>query len=150
MADLIGTEVAKNYQKVAPSSMFGTRELMFLKVTVDNAGTAKVDFTKQGTNEEGNDYVGTYLEADSYLSRAIRALQGFAELFFIGEPNVTSFIVAVSSDTLNEGSDDDLSYIKNHIAGSLGVGKKTGSTPTLYNGAVEVTVLKAVGGEFVV
>lgn len=153
MADLIGTEVAKNYQKVSPSSMFGTRDLAFLKITADNVGTSKVDFRRQKyaiLTDTTGELQGSFLDADSYFSRAIRALQGFAEVFFIGEPDETEFLVAVSSDTVNDG-ETDFSYIQDYIAGALGVCKKapTGGVGTAYNGAISVEVLKAEGGQFI-
>ena len=86
MADLIGTTVANNYQKVSPSSMFGTRDLVFVSVVADNAGDSDVDFTKQRfeiTGATSGAYAGSYTDANSYFSRAIRALQGYAELFFV-------------------------------------------------------------------
>lgn len=149
MADLIGTEVAKNYQRVAPSSMFSTRELSFIKIVADNGGDSNIDFTKQKfeiTGATAGSYAGTYLDADSYMSRAIRAIQGYVELFFIGEPDNVSFIVAVSIDTANQGV-VDYSNMESDIKEALGIGNKapTAFTGTAYNGDIGVSELTAVG-----
>lgn len=154
MADLIGTIVAKNYQKVSPSSMFGTRELTFVKVVADNGGTSNVDFTKQKfeiTGPTAGAYAGEYGDADSYFSRAIRALQGYSEVFFIGTPDATSFVVAIAGDTANDGAGDTglgaYGNMEADIKAALGVGNKApvGSVGTAYDGAITVTELAATG-----
>lgn len=152
MADLIGTMVAKNYQKISPSSMFGTRELLFVKVVADNGGTSSVDLTKQKfeiTGPTSGSLVGTYADADSYFSRAVRALQTVAEVFFIGEPDQTSFVVAISRDTVNDGDPDVSQYsiLESAVKEGLGVGSKApvGGVGTMYDGTITVTELTAVG-----
>lgn len=124
MADLIGTIVAKNYQKAAPSSMFGTRELTFVSVTITGP-----DMTKQ----TGTD--GAYTDADSYFSRAIRAIQGYVEVFFIGTPDATSFVMAIAEDTANDGENETYSKLITTVAEALG----------LADTAVAVAELSAVG-----
>lgn len=128
MADLIGTLVAKNYQKVSPSSMFGTRELSFVKVVVTGADMT----TQDGTT-------GTFDEADSLFSRAVRAIQGYVELFFLGTPDATSFVMAISGDTANDGEGETglgvYGNIESDVAGALG----------LADGDVVLTELTSVG-----
>ena len=154
MADLIGTVVAKNYQRIAPSSMFGTRELTFVSVVVDNGGDSDVDLTKQMFEITGatvGAYVGEYTDADSYFSRAVRALQGFAEVFYIGTPDATGFVVAIADDTANDGEGNTglgvYGNMEAAIASALSIGNKTpvGGEGFVYDGAVTVTKLSAVG-----
>ena len=154
MADLIGTTVANNYQKASPSSLFGTRDLVFVSVVADNAGDSNVDFTKQGfeiTGPTAGAYAGEYTDADSYFARAIRALQGYAELFYIGTPDATGFVVAIASDTANDGAGDtglgEFGNMEATIESSLGVGNKTpaAGVGAAYNGGITVTALSAVG-----
>ena len=155
MADLIGTIVANNYQKVSPSSLFGTRELTFIKVVADNGGDSDIDFTKQKfeiTGATTGAYAGEYGDADSYFSRAIRVLQGFGEVFFIGTPDATSFVVAIAGDTANSGAGStglgEYGNAEAAIAGALGVGNKApvASVGAAYSGAITITELAATGG----
>lgn len=154
MADLIGTAVATNYQKTAPSSIFGTRELTFVKVVVDNGGDSDIDFTKQKyevTGETAGAYTGTYADADSYFSRAVRAMQGYMELYFLGTPDATSFVAAIAGDTANDGAGTSglgaYGMVESAIQSSLGTGNKTpvGGVGTAYSGAVTITELSAEG-----
>lgn len=126
MADLIGTIVAKNYQKAAPSSMFGTRELTFVSVTVTGP-----DMTKQ------DGATGEYTDADSYFSRVIRAVQGYVEVFFIGTPDATSFVMAIAEDTANDGDAGTYSKLITTVSEALGIADT----------AVVVTELSAVGAD---
>lgn len=154
MADLIGTTVANNYQKASPSSLFGTRDLVFVSVVADNGGDSNIDFTQQKfeiTGPTAGAYTGEYTDADSYFSRAIRALQGYAELFFVGTPDATGFVVAISSDTVNDGAGETglgvFGNMEASIQESLGTGNKTpvGGVGSAYNGVITVTALDATG-----
>lgn len=154
MADLIGTLVAKNYQKISPSSLYGTRELQFVKVVADNGGDSNIDFTKQKfeiTGETTGVFVGGYADADSYFSRAVRAMQSYVEVFYLGEPDETSFVVAISVDTANNGEGGtglgEFGIIESLIIEALGIGNKAPSafTGTAYNGDITVTEIHALG-----
>jgi hypothetical protein len=105
MPSLIGTTVATNYLRVTgpdytessqtrtytgPFSVFGTRDLVFIKLTaVGNDGTTAVNFS---TN---------YLNSNSDFSIALRTIQNFGEVYYATTPNATGFAVAVSRDTVN-------------------------------------------------
>ena len=109
MANLFGTDVTANYGRMAspenytttdgvrtytgPYTQFGTRQLVFLKVAV-SGGTNNLTKGSDGAT-------GAYTDSNSVFSRAIRALQGFGEVFFVGTPASGSFAVAVAYDTQN-------------------------------------------------
>ena len=82
MADLIGTSIAANYLKSAPSTQFGTRDLAFYTV----AGTG---------------FDTTYANSDSNYAQAVRAIQTIAEVYGVGTPGAAGFIVIIASDTAN-------------------------------------------------
>jgi len=88
MPSLVGSTVAANYLKAAPSTQFGTRQLTFLKVTAVHSAAA-VDFS------------ATYTASNSTFSKAVRAIQNFAELYAVGTPDATGFIVIIADDTKN-------------------------------------------------
>lgn len=83
MADLTSSTLATNYRVAKnPFSKFGTRELMFLKVT---------GLTGVGTNSE---------LANSLFAKAIRGAQQMAEIYFVSAPSADVFVMAVAADTL--------------------------------------------------
>lgn len=81
-----GVDVAANYLKAFPTTKFGTRELTFAIITVNDSME--------------NDY----LESNSLFSQAVRSLQLQAEIYGIGEPvdgeGDSTFIAILSADTL--------------------------------------------------
>ena len=92
MPSLLGTTVTTNYLKAAPSTQFGTRELTFLKITAvtgTSGSTSAVDFST------------TYTASNSTFSKAVRAIQNFNELYAVGTPDSTGFIVVIADDTKN-------------------------------------------------
>jgi hypothetical protein len=81
MPSLIGTPVAANYNKAAPSTTFGTRELAIFVVDCDN------------NIETG------YTDSDSRFAKVIRGLQSRTELFVIGTPNGSRVTVIAAATT---------------------------------------------------
>ena len=81
MPSLIGTPVAANYNKAAPSTTFGTRELAFFVVDCDN------------------DIETGYTDSDSRFAKVIRGLQSRVELFAIGTPNGSQVTVIAAATT---------------------------------------------------
>jgi len=81
-----GVDVAANYLKAFPSTKFGTRELTFAIITVNDP------------------MADDHLDSNSLFSQAVRALQLQAEIYGIGEPTDgegdSTFIAILSSDTL--------------------------------------------------
>jgi hypothetical protein len=105
MPSLLGTTVTANYGKMTAQdsyatgpafSNFGTRSLRLLKVV-----------TTGGTNDltKGSDgATGAYTDSNSPFSRAVRALQTMAEVYVVGVPDATSFLVLVTGDTVNDAT----------------------------------------------
>jgi hypothetical protein len=133
MPSLLGTTVAANYGRMTSQdtyggvtfSNFGTRNLAFLKVVATTTTNgACPDFTL-GTGTNATDVsAGTYADPLSYFSVAVRTIQQFAEVYFVGTPATTgtltangggysSFVVAVAIDTAADatsGNTENLSY----------------------------------------
>jgi hypothetical protein len=93
MPSLLGTTVTTNYLKTAPSTQFGTRELSVVKVLIGgtNASMILVDGSTAGATG--------YLSSNSIYSAAVRALQGFAEVYAVYTPVATGFIAVIAADT---------------------------------------------------
>ena len=90
MPSLIGTDVAANYLKTSPSTQFGTRQLTFLKVVAtESDGSTAVDFSS------------SYASSNSDFSIAVRTIQTMAEIYAVGTPDATGFIVIIADDTKN-------------------------------------------------
>ena len=93
MPSLLGTTVTTNYLKTAPTTQFGTRELTVIKVLVGgtNASMILVDGSTGGATG--------FLSSNSLYSAAVRALQGFAEVYAVFTPVATGFIAVIAADT---------------------------------------------------
>ena len=90
MPSLLNTTVTTNYLKTAPSTQFGTRELTFLKiVAVGSDGSTAVNFSTSST------------ASNSDFSLAVRTVQNFNEIYAVGTPDATGFIVVIADDTKN-------------------------------------------------
>lgn len=87
--------VGENARKIEVGAQLGTRELQFLEIAAVEDNSA-VDFTKADLAE-----TGSYLDAGSLMSKAVNALQGFGEVYIVGTPSATEFVVALATDTLN-------------------------------------------------
>lgn len=129
---------ANNY-KVVETNKMGTRDIVYLQVAAVEDSSA-VDFTKAvlaGT--------GTYTDNGSLMQKAINALQGFAEAYFVGIPSATEFTVVVAIDTANSGasnvSNGTYSDMEAAIKAACGIGTGTNS--------VTVTPLKLSGNTLV-
>jgi hypothetical protein len=86
----VDSTTSANWLKTAPSTQFGTRELTFLSVvaTASNGSTA-VDFSATST------------ASNSDFSKAVRTIQNFNEIYAVGTPDATGFIVVIADDTKN-------------------------------------------------
>lgn len=107
MPSLLGTTVAANYGTMkstenytvdgnnvrtytGPFTQFSTRQLAFLKVVAtESNGSSAVDFS------------ATYTASNSDYSVAVRTIQQVAEVYAVGTPDATGFIVVVAIDTAN-------------------------------------------------
>ena len=100
------TGVAANYLKMTPTNTYGdgayysnlgTRQLALLKINKSTSGTSS-DMTKGADGASG-----AFTDANSLLSRVIRALQAHAEVFYVGEPDASNVLVLVAQDTMDAG-----------------------------------------------
>ena len=146
MPSLIGTTVTANYLKAAPSTQFGTRALKFLTFTMGNGGDSDVDLTRASAT--GGAYAGTYTDSDSYLSRLVRAVQQFDEIYAVGTPTATTVTVVVADDTQNSadsGNTQNGGYglLEAAVVAAMGAGNKADNTA--YNGNCTVAALNLSG-----
>lgn len=124
MPSLLGTYVAANYGRMTSQdtyggvtfSNFGTRNLAFLKIV---AGSSAVDFTAAPSTDADtasvngqsfNDQINSnnWQDSNSPFAVAVRTIQQFAEVYFVGTPATQStnsaFVVAVAIDTANSAA----------------------------------------------
>ena len=150
MPSLLGTYVAANYGRMSSQdtyggvtfSNFGTRNLAFIKVVASGSPTNALDFTaRAGTDTDASNITGyaqpltyNWQDSNSFFSVAIRTIQQFGELYFVGTPTSSAFVVAVAIDTMNSA------------AASSNVEVFNTSYPTLGTfGALAAQIATAVG-----
>jgi hypothetical protein len=94
MPSLLGTTVAANYGKMTAQQTYGVGEVY------SNFGTRQLAFFKIALANVNNDGAGgTYTDANSLFSKAVRGLQLNTEVYYISAPVDAStdyFCVAVS------------------------------------------------------
>jgi hypothetical protein len=104
MPSLYGTTVTANYGKMTAQqtygtdnnfSNFGTRNLRFLKVTATTNGSAVIDFSATTVST---------LSGFTDFGAAVRTLQTIGEIYLVGPGGSAGFLVAVSGDTLADGT----------------------------------------------
>jgi hypothetical protein len=104
MPSLYGTTVTANYGKMTAQqtygtdnnfSNFGTRNLRFLAVFVTTDGSAKIDMTSTSVST---------ITGFTDFAAAVRTIQTIGEIYLVGAPGTNGFIVAVSGDTLADGT----------------------------------------------
>ena len=133
MPSLIATTVAVNYGRMPAQdqyatgpafSNFGTRSLRLLKV-VTTGGTNNLTNGTDGAT-------GTYADSDSVFSRCVRALQTMAEVYVVGVPDATSFLVLVAGDTVNDAttSSNTAGTTYNALEAVIGGSMNTGGSAT--------------------
>lgn len=104
MPSLYGTTVTANYGKMTAQqtygtdnnfSNFGTRNLRFLKVTATTDGSTAIDFSATTVST---------LSGFTDFAAAVRTLQTIGEIYLVGPGGSAGFLVAVSGDTLADGT----------------------------------------------
>ena len=135
-ASVNGVSVAANYGKMPAQqtygtdnsfSNFGTRNLRFLKITATSDGTTAIDFSSTTV------YTATTGFTD--FSAAVRTLQTVGELYLVGTPGSTGFLIAVAGDTLADGtsvasSSPTYTAIQTAIAAAIKANVTSRSGPT--------------------
>ena len=120
MPSLLGTYVAANYGRMSSQdtyggvtfSNFGTRNLAFIKVVSSGSPSPSVDFTAAaGTDTDASAVSGyavpltyNWQDSNSAFSVAVRTIQQYGEIYFVGTPVTASFTVAVAIDTMNSAA----------------------------------------------
>jgi hypothetical protein len=138
-ATVNGVSVAANYGKMPAQQTygtdqnfanFGTRNLRFLKITATSDGTTAIDFSATTV------YTATTGFTD--FAAVVRTLQTIGELYLVGAPGSTGFLIAVAGDTLADGtsvasSSPSYTAIGTAIVAALkaNVTSRTGATATV-------------------
>jgi hypothetical protein len=134
--------LAANYLKFKPTSQMGTRTLRFITITFDNGSDSDINLTNAYANGTGT-FTGSYLDSNSYFAKAVRTVETYFEVWWVGTPSSTAFTVVVSDDTAQDSALDtnvvtvpaDYGQVEAAIKAAVGIGAKSGlATP--YNGAV--------------
>jgi hypothetical protein len=108
MPSLLNTTVAANYGAMpaqdtyatgAAFSAFGTRPLRLLKVVLSSGSNNDLRY------QDGQTAVATgYTQANSLFGQVVRAMQTNAEVYFVGQPDSTSFLALVAGDTVDDAA----------------------------------------------
>jgi hypothetical protein len=144
MPSLLGTYVAANYGRMTSQdtyggttySNFGTRNLGFFKVTL--SGGTPPDFTT------GAGPTGVYTVANNatdsldYFAVAIRTIQQYGEIYFVGTPTAQNFVFAMALDTANDAAANSNVEVFNTAYPTLG-GTASG-TPAFAKMAADLLV----------
>ena len=101
MPSTIATTVGANYLKAAPSTRFGTRQLLVLNLAVTGIDT-------------------NYADANSLFSKTIRAVQQTAEIHAIFTPTTDSVNIIIAADT--QWSGDSANQGIGGVTDNLGFG----------------------------
>jgi hypothetical protein len=117
MPSLLNTVVTQNYQRMTPQdtyatgadySAFGTRPMKLLNITL-SGGANNSMILQDGQTADGSLTVAQgmipgvvgWKQPYSLFSRIVRTVQGFGEIYVVGQPNATDVLLLVSADTFN-------------------------------------------------
>jgi len=118
MPELYNTQLAANYNKVQTSTNLGGRELKFLTLyAYEDFYAGDPELSNNPPGSKG--YNLLWSEPGSRYEQAVRGIQEYAELFFLGEPKQVgsegtgteeSFVFAIAVDTRSDWdyNDDDI------------------------------------------
>jgi hypothetical protein len=104
MPSLLNTTVAANYGLMSTQDTygtgqafinFGTRNLRLLKVVLSGGSLNDLRY------QDGTTSSTTYAQANSIFGQCVRALQTSGEVYYVGQPDATTFMVLVSGDTVD-------------------------------------------------
>lgn len=127
MPSLVGSTVAANYLKAAPSSQFGTRHLEVIKVAIDGV-------------------YASYADANSLFSKSVRALQQTAEVYAVFTPidDTTDYFHAIIATDTQWDGDSAAQGTTGGAAGNGGYGVLE-TAIAAGNGGTAATVTKPAG-----
>jgi hypothetical protein len=126
-------------------SNFGTRNLAFLKVVL--SGGTPPDFTA-GTGPTGVYTLNNnYQDSNDYFSVAVRTIQQFGEIYFVGAPTAQAFVVAVAIDTAADATSGNVENLSYPTLSSFGLlaAQLLNALGAWGSGAVTITQLTASG-----
>lgn len=146
----------------------GTPASYLTGTNIDNAnygGTSTATVPNSGSTGA---YIGFYEDPNSYLSKVVKAIQEFGEIYYVGAPSTTtggsgatSFVVVIATQTADNsavGSNADegtygqiIAAITAELVGSVGSQSTYSNgviTPVGYGGTVTVTVGNFSGVSF--
>ena len=168
MPSLLGTYVAANYGRMSSQdtyggvtfSNFGTRNLAFIKITASGSPTNALDFTAAAGPDTDASAISGYAspltynwqDSNSYFAVAVRTIQQFAEVYFVGTPDTANFVVAVAIDTANDaatssntqvfGANVNVLSTFGALAAQIATAVGTKATANSANGAATVEATK--------
>jgi len=117
MPSLLGTLVTANYSRMNPQdtyaqgaefSAFGTRPMRLLKVVASSVTNGSF-ILQDGSTADGslsatlgfNSSVVGWKNPNSLFSRLVRCAQQYHEVYVVGQPDATNFMLLVAADTDN-------------------------------------------------
>ena len=117
MPSLLGTLVTANYSRMLPQdtyaqgaefSGFGTRPMRLLKVVASSVTNGSFILQDGSTADASltaalgfNSAVVGWKQPNSLFSRLVRCAQQYHEVYVVGQPDATNFMLLVSADTDN-------------------------------------------------
>ena len=119
MPSLVGTTIARNYEKAIETSKMGTRELAVLVVDMNT------------------DVYAGYTDSNSLFAKAVRSLQTTVEMYAVFPPAASAgeiFTMLVAADTLPQDSGDVIGDGNKLNAVSTIVSNATGASVNVWNG----------------
>ena len=108
MPSLLNTTVAANYGLMSTQDTYGTGQA-FINFGTRNLRLIKVVLSGGSLNDlryqDGTTSVATgYTQANSLFGQTVRALQTMAEVYYVGQPDGTSFLALVAGDTVDDAA----------------------------------------------
>jgi hypothetical protein len=160
MPSLLGTYVAANYGRMTSQdtyggttySNFGTRNLAFIKVVL--SGGTPPDFTTGAGPSGVYTVLNNSTDGNDYFSVAVRTIQQYGEVYFVGAPSATAFVVAVAIDTMNSAATSSNTEVFNTAYPTLGTfgglaAQLLTALGSWSSGAVTITQLTASGASII-
>ena len=122
MPSLVGTTIARNYEKAIETSKMGTRQLALLVVDMNT-----------------DVYTG-YTDSNSLFAKAVRSLQTAVEMYVVFPPASSAgeiFTILVAADTLPQDAGDEAGDGNKINNVSTIVGNATGASVNVWNASID-------------
>lgn len=164
MPSLLGTLVTANYSRMNPQdtyaqgaefSAFGTRPMRLLKVVASSVTNGSFILQDGSTADASlsatlgfNSSVVGWKNPNSLFSRLVRCAQQYHEIYVVGQPDATNFLLLVAADTengANSGNTQGTGYGLLETALAAEVGKTNKADGTGTNGSSATITVTASG-----